>query len=224
MNELRNPAWESLCSRQEYLNMGDDELRYYPEDVSPFLAMHDWDEQLLQMLSERIPRGRSFSMVHADKPDLRSGFEVIFDIPLYQMACKNFKPSNRQYAFRQLTTADVPQMLELTAMTKPGPFFRNTIAMGTYIGIFENGQLVAMAGERMKCDGFTEVSAICTHPSHTGKGYASFLTTVIADGVYRDGCTPFLHVKMDNEAAIKVYEKMGFSISNHMYFAVFRKS
>jgi predicted GNAT family acetyltransferase len=223
MHELSNPAWESLCTRQKHFNIGDDEIRYYPADVSPFLAVKNWDEKDIQALTERIP-DRSFSMVVENEVNLPQSFDIIFAIPLYQMVCKDLKPVETQSVeIRDLGYEHVPQMLELTAMTKPGPFYEKTIELGNYIGIFYKEKLVAMAGERMKLTGYTEVSAICTHPDHLGKGYASALFSKASERIVKDGCHPFLHVRTDNERAIRIYEKFGYNIRSKMFFSVFKK-
>ncbi len=224
MHELSNPAWESLCSRQKQFNRGDDEIRYYPEDVSPFLAVKHWDENDLHLLSTRVLPDRSFSMVVEKQVQLPSLFDIIFAIPLYQMVCADLKASTKNgMEVIDLTYEHVPQMLELTAMTKPGPFYERTIDFGNYIGIFEQDKLVAMAGERMKLNGYTEVSAICTHPDHLGKGYASVLFSKASARIVEDGSKPFLHVKKDNEGAIRIYEKFGYRIRSEMFFTVFKK-
>jgi predicted GNAT family acetyltransferase len=108
-------------------------------------------------------------------------------------------------------------------MTRPGPFYERTIDFGNYIGIFEQEKLVAMAGERMKLKGYTEVSAICTHPDHLGKGYASMLFSQASARIVQEGSKPFLHVKKDNDTAIRIYEKFGYKIRSEMFFTVFKK-
>jgi predicted GNAT family acetyltransferase len=223
MHELSNPAWESLCTRQKDFNRGDEEIRFYPADVSPFLAVKNWDEKDMQALIARIP-DRSFSIVVENEVTLPPPFDIIFAIPLYQMVCKDLHPSETTgIDIRDLSYEHVPQMLELTAMTKPGPFYEKTIDLGNYIGIFNNDKLVAMAGERMKLTGYTEVSAICTHPDHLGKGYASALFSKASERILKDGCRPFLHVRTDNDRAIRIYEKFGYNIRCKMYFSVFKK-
>jgi predicted GNAT family acetyltransferase len=113
-------------------------------------------------------------------------------------------------------------MIELTALTKPGPFSTRTHELGTYFGIREGGKLVAMAGERLKVPGYTEVSAVCTHPEHTGKGYARVLMIEVMRGIRQRGETPFLHVRQDNERAIALYERLGFIKRHRGHFAVIR--
>jgi predicted GNAT family acetyltransferase len=92
-----------------------------------------------------------------------------------------------------------------------------------YFGIYSNDQLGAMAGERLKVNGYTEISAICTHPDYLGKGYASYLLSHACEHTIREGNIPFLHVRQDNIRAIEVYKKLGFVIRANVYFAIFKK-
>ena len=110
----------------------------------------------------------------------------------------------------RLGQEDSPEMVALATLTKPGPFGRRTHELGTYLGIRCDGKLVAMAGERLKVPGYTEVSAVCTHPDHLGKGYARALMTEIMRGIREGGDIPMLHVRADNARAIELYERLGF--------------
>lgn len=114
-------------------------------------------------------------------------------------------------------------MLALAQLTKPGPFGLRTRELGTYIGIRQNGQLVAMAGERLRVPGFTEISAVCTHPDHLGRGYAATLMTELMHRIRSRGEVPFLHVREDNTRAIPIYERLGFRKRVLLHFAVVRK-
>ena len=120
-------------------------------------------------------------------------------------------------------SADVPEMVALATLTKPGPFVQCTRELGTYLGIRHDGQLIAMAGERMKVPGYTEVSAVCTHPDHIGKGYARALMTEIMRRIRERGEVPFLHVRQDNVRAIELYKKLGFRQRVVQHYAVIRK-
>jgi predicted GNAT family acetyltransferase len=130
---------------------------------------------------------------------------------------------NGHAALIELGTPDSAEMIELTAMTKPGPFSTRTHELGTYLGIRKDGKLVAMAGERLKVPGHTEVSAVCTHPEHTGKGYAGDLMAEVMKRIRERGETPFLHVRQDNGRAIEVYKRLGFRQRKLGHFAVLRK-
>ena len=112
-------------------------------------------------------------------------------------------------------------MLALTKLTNPGPFAQRTIEFGNYYGFFEGDELVAMAGQRMHIGDHVEVSAVCTHPDHLGKGYAGILLTEQIKRVIKAGSTPFLHVLDDNYGAIRVYERVGFKARIQMLGYVF---
>jgi predicted GNAT family acetyltransferase len=111
-----------------------------------------------------------------------------------------------------LTDADGPEMLALATLTKPGPFFERTHQLGDFFGVKVDGRLAAMAGERMKPDGFTEVSGVCTHPEHRGRGYAGALMRLVAGRILDRGDTPFLHAYASNRGAIALYETLGFTL------------
>ncbi len=222
---LDNPVWEALSSKQSHFKLGNQTLKYFPSNVSPFVSLQNWSETDLQELINHLPADRSFSFMITKDVTLPPSFDIIFTTPLYQLYCPVLMPfANPGIAFRRLGNADVAQMLALTEMTKPGPFYERTIDFGNYVGIFNNDQLVAMAGERLKVNGYTEVSAICTHPHFLGKGYASFLLSKISEHIVNEGNMPFLHVKKDNSRAIDVYKKLGFQIRTDVYFAVFKNT
>jgi ribosomal protein S18 acetylase RimI-like enzyme len=221
---LDNPVWEALVTEDARLNCGTEEVRYFAEDVSPFVGMRHWDDHDLAMLEKELPADRSFSVMIADQVRIPACFEIIFTTPLYQMVCTRFQPIfDSSLSMRQLGDADVPAMLELTSLTKPGPFLAHTIDFGHYIGIVEGDKLLAMAGERLHIKGYTEVSAVCTHPAYLGKGYASHLMSHACETVIQRGDVPFLHVKQDNTRAIAKYEHLGFSIRSAFYFAVIKR-
>jgi predicted GNAT family acetyltransferase len=114
--------------------------------------------------------------------------------------------------FENLRESNALEMRSLAELTQPGPFFARTHQLGEFIGIRSGGKLIAMAGERMKAPGFTEVSAVCTHPDHRGRGYAGALMAKVAVKILSRGETPFLHVYAHNTGAIALYEKLGFRL------------
>ena len=221
---LDNPVWEALGTEDARLNCGTDVVSYFADDVSPFVGMKCWDDHDLAILEKELPADRSFSVMIADQVKIPACFEIVFTTPLYQMVCTRFQPIfDSRLSMRSLGDADVPAMLELTSLTKPGPFLQRTIDFGHYIGIVEGDKLLAMAGERLHVKGYTEVSAVCTDPAHLGKGYASHLMSHACETVIQRGNIPFLHVKQDNTRAIAKYEHLGFSIRSAFYFAVIKR-
>jgi len=123
---------------------------------------------------------------------------------------------------RLLGPADVPEMLDLTRRTKPGPFLARTVEMGTYLGIRRDGALVAMAGERLHPPGWTEISAVCTDAAWRGQGLASRLVLAVAAGIRARSETPFLHAAASNVNAIRLYEELGFRLRKTTVFSATR--
>lgn len=221
---LDNPVWEALTTEDKRFNIGTPVLAYFPEDISPFVGMERWDEEDLASMDSLLPTERSFSIMIAGEVMIPPSFEMLFTTPLYQMVCTDLQPiAQKGPSIQHLGEADVPAMLALTALTKPGPFLQHTIDFGNYIGIYEQGELLAMAGERLHLRGYTELSAVCTHPDHLGKGYAAQLMTYACERIMQQGNIPFLHVKTDNLRAIRKYEQLGFAKRADFYFAVVRK-
>ena len=224
MKPLDNPIYEALNTEDSNLNRGDKVVAYFDEAVSPFVAMQNWDEMSQQYALNELPENRSWSVMIAKPIIFLEEFEIIFSIPLYQMICTNLLSySDIDLQVQSLNDFHIPEMLTLTALTKPGPFLDRTIDFGNYIGLFEEDKLIAMAGERMHLEEYTEISAVCTDPNHLGKGYGRQLVSVLANQIKQKGKTPFLHVRYDNLRAIEMYKKLGFEIRSEMFFAVFKK-
>jgi RimJ/RimL family protein N-acetyltransferase len=221
---LLNPVWDALGTVQDIHNAGTAEVRFFPGDIAPFIGMESWGRDRHALLMDTIPAGRPFYAMTALPLHLPESAEVKLTLPLYQMSCEQFQPfAVPGVELRRLEEDDVEAMIDLTSRTRPGPFYARTRLLGTYYGIFESGRLVAMAGERLKIPGHSEVSAICTDPSAAGKGYASHLTSLVCAGILAAGDKPFLHVRADNAQAIRVYRRLGFEISADVHFAIFKK-
>jgi predicted GNAT family acetyltransferase len=118
---------------------------------------------------------------------------------------------------------DVPAMMELTQLTKPGPFSLRTHELGGFLGVRINGQLVAMAGERMKPANYTEITAVCVHPDHRGRGYAQMLLGAVARQIAARGEIPFLHVFTSNASAIALYRRQGMDVRCRLHVTVLQK-
>jgi predicted GNAT family acetyltransferase len=128
-----------------------------------------------------------------------------------------------EHSVEDLNISHVDEMLALVELTKPGPFSRRTPELGSYLGIHEGGQLVAMAGERLRLTGYTEISAVCTRPESRGRGYASSLVSALIQKITERDETPFLHVRTENVQAIRVYEKLGFKTRRIINIALVKK-
>lgn len=223
LHPLDNPIWNALISNDKNKNQGNDRVTIFYPEISPFVGLENWTPFFQQMLFEQLPATRSCSTLIAQPFKLKDNFDLIFSLNLYQLVCTSIKPFNGKSAqLVRLVDKDIPAMLELTALTKPGPFSERTIDFGNYVGIFDGQKLVAMAGERLHLPNYTEVSAVCTHPDYAGRGYAALLVYHLTQHILKSGKSAFLHVRQDNERAIQLYQGIGFEIRTDMYFAVIK--
>jgi len=227
MHPLDNVIWQALTTRHtQFAESHEDARRFVPE-VGPLGAFREHGPQGFESLAGLVGEGGTVGLFldepYADRP----GWEFVVGAPLLQMIASNGTPerahSDPNFRPIALGDKDSPEMIELTSLTKPGPFGTRTHELGTYLGIRTDGKLVARAGERLKVQGHTEVSAVCTHPEHTGKGYARVLMAEIMRGIRDRGETPFLHVRGDNDRAIEIYKLLGFRERKLGHFAVLRK-
>ncbi|WP_037906554.1 GNAT family N-acetyltransferase [Actinacidiphila yeochonensis] len=213
---LDNPAWAALNGAHRHLAEVVGQAGRYLEDVAPFVAIADADDpQAWADLTRLIGPGNSFSLSGVAR--LPEGWTAGEAIPGVQLVGTSVRGEFTPEA-APLSAADVPDMLDLVARTRPGPFRPRTVEMGSYVGIWHRGALVAMAGERLHPPGWTEISAVCTDPAHRGRGFASRLVRHVAAGIQARGDVPFLHAAAANTPAIRIYESLGFTLRRHTLF------
>ncbi len=201
--------------------LGNGLARRFPSDVAPFGGLIDQSAAAYDALEEILP-GAVTALALSAEPVLPPDWEMVQRGEMYQMICEASAYAADKPIFRELTKADVPEMLALTKLTEPGPFLPRTIELGAYLGIHDSGALVAMAGERLHLPGFTEISAVCTHPQYRGRGYGNALLTTLIARIMRRGETPFLHVRTENVTAVGLYEKLGFKVRAQLHLAIIK--
>jgi ribosomal protein S18 acetylase RimI-like enzyme len=213
-SQLENPIWQAATTRQRHLAYGEGPVRRFYSDVLPFAALENHSAEAVAALTALVAPGEQVMIF--EKPPLldpRQWLETRH-IPGYQMVCERLLSqqarSGETASIMLDPFADADEMVALKAIAFPGFFGRRTPEMGRYRGIRVNGELVAMAGERLAIPGYREVSAVCTHPAHLGHGYAQQLTREATAAILADGDVPFLHVAGGNGAAIHIYEQLGF--------------
>ena len=208
---LDRPVWSALTGRQSHLAMTEGGARRFDPEFGLFAATDDQSPESLAALGELIRAHGEVGLVERFEPAAVAGTRVVSRALCWQMIAEDLaEPAPVSFAIEPLTDADGPEMLALATLTKPGPFFRRTHQLGDFVGVKIDGRLAAMAGERMRPDGFTEVSGVCSHPDFRGRGYAARLMLHVAGGIQARGETPFLHSYADNAGAIALYQALGF--------------
>ncbi|MEU9135075.1 GNAT family N-acetyltransferase [Streptomyces sp. NPDC048404] len=217
---LDNAAWAALTGPHAHLAERVGRAVRYPTDVSPFAALADpadpraWDDLAALVGPGAVTPVTAVQTV----PD---GWTIEHSGDGVQLTATALHSEPAPEAVR-LGPADVPEILDLIALTRPGPFLPRTVELGTYLGIREGGRLIALAGERLRPPGWTEISAVCTHPGHRGRGLATRLVRAVAAGIRERGDVPFLHAAAANTNAIRLYESIGFTLRRRTRFVLVR--
>lgn len=208
---LDNPVWNALISGNQSLASGTETVKYFSDDVAPFVGFKEYTFSNFDILYNLLNDGRNCAIISRNEITIFGSWKIIECFNVLQMVYNNssikfFENKN----IVPLGCQNIEDMIELTKLTHPGPFKNGTISFGHYEGVFNNGKLVAMAGQRLHPQQYAEISAVCTHPDFLKKGLASQL---IMNQVYRirsSSEVPFLHVLADNARAIKLYNDLGF--------------
>lgn len=216
---LDRPIWHSLTGRQAALARGDARAVRFRPEVNLFGAAADESPAALRALAGLIEEGGTLGMLEVGTAAALPGTVVVSERRLNQMVATRLHRAARAVEIVPLGDADAGEMLDLATLTAPGPFFAATHLQGGYIGVRRGGRLVAMAGERMKVSGFSEISAVCTHPDYRGQGFARALMEAVLAPLIERGEGVFLHSYPDNPAA-GLYRALGFEVRREMTYTV----
>jgi GNAT superfamily N-acetyltransferase len=251
MHPLDNVIWTALNTRQSEFAESFGQARRFIPEVSPLAAFAEPTRAGYESLAGLVGEGGTIRLFLDAPYQAQAGWSFVNGSPMPEMvyagadtpisefngrlrpADSRGRPSPHEAPQKtypkgdpeivELGAADSAEMIALTALTKPGPFLKRTHELGTYLGICCEGKLVAMAGERLKIPAYTEVSAVCTHPEHTGHGYARVLMMEVMQRILGRGETPFLHVREDNVRASELYQRLGFTRRELLYTVVLRR-
>jgi ribosomal protein S18 acetylase RimI-like enzyme len=216
---LDYPVWTALTSRQQALAQGDALARRYPPDIAPFAATADMSAQSFATLGALMSRSDIAVLFTPEPVNPPAEFKILLAETGEQMIGTPAETSGTADIVT-LGVDDVPAMMELTKLTRPGPFTPRSHELGTFLGVRTDGQLVAMAGERMKPANYTEITAVCVHPDHRGRGYAQLLLGAVGRRISARGEIPFLHVFSSNDSAIALYRRQGMEIRRRLFVTV----
>ena len=215
---LSNPMWASLSSKHEAFALASGNLLRFQPDVAPFCAVEHDAVALTD--GSRLQPGETVYFLGV-VPQLPTHYAVLGESAVLQMVFAGAPPMGDDDA-QLLGPHDNAAMLGLTALVYPDFFRARTALLGNYIGCYEDGRLAAMAGQRLACPGYREISAVCTHPEHRGQGHAGRLIGQLSRAILADGDIPFLHVSASNRDAWALYENLGFQAQRELRFVKVR--
>jgi GNAT superfamily N-acetyltransferase len=221
---LDNPIWNALGAEHASFALKIGGARRYPQAIGPLSGMVDTSPASYEDLRSLAGHGGTIALFLEEPAVPPAGWTMVRDGLMVQMILpaagdKVFETSSSGSDIRQLTSADVPAMVDLAHLTQPGPFQKRTSELGLFLGAFEGTRLIAMAGQRMHFPDYIEVSAVCTHPDARGRGLARILISKIVQDILDRGKTPILHAFANNYSAIRVYESLGFVLRRNLHLA-----
>jgi predicted GNAT family acetyltransferase len=223
MHPLDRPAWASLTTHHASVAEGNELALRFARDVNLFAATPDDSPAAIAALASLVKPGESVFVMQVPPIVIPLELVEVKAARGVQMVSTRSVSLETTHEILTLTDEDAPEMLELATLTEPGPFLPRTHTMGHFRGIRLDGRLAAMAGERMRFPGFTEVSGVCTHPEYRGRGLARCLSAVVVAGIEAREERAFLHAWKTNHSAISLYEGLGFTLRAEVNVAVLKR-
>ena len=216
IEKLDNPVWNSLSESHHSFAIDHHTVKLYQPDYCPFGGFTSI-ENTAAPIAEYAKLVDNFFIV-GEKPIIPDSLQLHKELVCLQMVIATKIDLEIKEEIIELCAEYYDELYELVCLVQPGYFKKKTPLLGKYYGIFKNNELIAVTGERMNMNQFIEVSAVITHPNHTGKGYAKQLTTHTVNAIFNQNKTPYLHVAESNSNAIALYEKLGFTARRKISF------
>jgi len=217
---LDRPAWTALETKHAAFAEGGDLAKRYRPSIVPFASARDDTPASVGQLGGLAGSGESLAIIQASPIILPSGYVTTLTADAVQMVAERHLPQVHDPRIEPLGEADAQAMLDLAVLTKPGPFTLKALCLGSFWGVKRDGALIAMAGERMKQPGYTELSGLCVHPESRGTGLGRLLLQLVSAEIFARGELPYLHAFAANTGAIALYESLGFKLRSRMHVAV----
>jgi ribosomal protein S18 acetylase RimI-like enzyme len=223
MEPLDHPQWAALATEHAGFARRLGRALAYPSDVTPMSGLEDpADPQAWADLAALLGEDEKTILMFASPPVLPSTVLPLIQRFILQMIGPEVAPAlpPAPEGLVKLGVEDGPDMVALAALTEPGPMGLRTVTMGSWWGVRRDGELVAMAGQRMHLTGLVEVSGVCTHPRVRGEGLARNLILRVMQDVAVRGERSFLHLKTENDAALGLYKALGFTVRTEIHLSV----
>ena len=214
--ELDNPVWHALNETHSPYKIEFRNIKFYHPDYCPFGAFEN-EMGIADGIDGYSKLCNNFFVV-GNKPSLFNRIQLLNVLVCNQMIIDERIDSISQEKIVELGDDHSKELFDLVNLVQPGYFKPKTQLLGDYYGIYQQGKLVAVTGQRMKMNQYTEVSAVVTHPDFVGRGFAKQLVAHTVNKIFDQSKIPFLHVTESNVAAIALYEKLGFRTRRKISF------
>jgi len=221
-DDLDRPVWATLRQAPQLAEGGELALRFQ-RDVNLFASARDDSPASLAALRELVRPGDTVYLLQVPAIRVPAGLVAVREAKGVQLLAGRALAAEEEGVVT-LGDGDAAEMLALARLTEPGPFLARTHRMGRFVGVRIGGRLAAMAGERMRFPGATEVSGVCTHPDFRGRGLARRLSAAVTAAIQQRGEQAFLHAWASNRAAIALYEGLGFVQRAEVEVAVLQRA
>lgn len=221
---LDRPAWNALATHHAAFAEGGPLARRYPPSIIPFAAARDTSPESLAALEALLRHGENMVIAEAGDIVLPESLAIAGSATVAQMVLTRTPEKMPDARIEPLTEADAPAMLALATLTKPGPFTLRAQALGPFYGIRIEGRLAAMAGERMRPQGYAEMSGVAVHPDFQGRGLGRLLSIHMTHCLLERGDTPYLHAYTTNGLAIRLYGTIGYATRRVLNVAMVRRA
>ncbi|MFW0717480.1 GNAT family N-acetyltransferase [Pedobacter sp. N23S346] len=216
-NKLDNPTWHSLNETHKNFAVDYEDVKFYHPDYCPFggFINSEGTETAINLYASLT----SNFFIVGNQPNISETVRLNNELVCNQMVLDKRIEIKIDEQITELHTENhKADLFTLVNLVQPGYFKHKTPDLGSYYGIYKDNKLVAVAGERMKMNEYTELSAIVTHPEHTGKGYAKQLITYASNKTFNEHKIPYLHVADTNIGAVSLYAKLGFKTRRKISF------
>jgi len=220
IEKLDNPVWHSLLETHKQFSISYANLKCYIPDCCSFGSFEkkfEPKDDISNQIDEYANLTDNFFIV-GERPGFSGGIGLKNELVCAQMIIEHIISFEPEEHIVRLNSKYDQSLFDLVNLVQPGYFKEKTVLMGDYYGIFKDDQLIAVTGERMKMNDFTEVSAVVTHPHYTGRGFAKQLVSHTVNRILSQNKIPYLHVAEKNIVAIKLYETLGFKTRRKISF------
>jgi GNAT superfamily N-acetyltransferase len=213
---LDDVVWHALSGPQAHLAATSPDggtARRYLDGVAPFCGVERLDDHGWAELAALVgPRGVAVFLRGHVEPAPAGWTELVREPARQYVASDHVDPRTVGAEVVELSAADALDMVALAAASEPGPFGPKGYLTGRWFGIRRAGRLIAMAGERMRVEGYGEVSGVCVDESARGEGLGAVVTLAAVHGIRERGDVPMLHVRAGNGPGERLYERLGFQV------------